>query len=310
MEKNTKMIVILLTLFVSSMPALVQETTKDMSDFPILKGPYLGQSPPGMTAEVFAPGIISTEKYGEVACTFSPDGKEFYFTRHQFEPGTQCIMVSKAQNGRWTKPDIAKFSGKYADLEPHVTPDGEKLFFLSDRPLPGNRKTDENQIWVMEKTEKGWSVPQHHGPGMFVSAALDGTIYFTDMSNWPNPLGIVRSELINGKYVAPVKLEGGVNTPRFGSHPCIAPNESFIIFDSFRDAEKEKGRWPALYVCFRNSDGTWGKAIYLGNEVNHKGSNLGASLSPDGKYLFYSHNNDIYWVDTRIIEKFKPGEIK
>jgi len=31
------------------------------SDFPILKGPYLGQKPPGMTPEIFAPGIISLE---------------------------------------------------------------------------------------------------------------------------------------------------------------------------------------------------------------------------------------------------------
>jgi hypothetical protein len=29
--------------------------------FPILKGPYLGQKPPGMIPEIFAPGFISTE---------------------------------------------------------------------------------------------------------------------------------------------------------------------------------------------------------------------------------------------------------
>jgi len=29
-------------------------------EFPILKGRYLGQKPPGMTPEVFAPGIVST----------------------------------------------------------------------------------------------------------------------------------------------------------------------------------------------------------------------------------------------------------
>ena len=27
--------------------------------FPVLRGPYLGQKAPGMTAELFAPGIIS-----------------------------------------------------------------------------------------------------------------------------------------------------------------------------------------------------------------------------------------------------------
>ena len=32
------------------------------NDWPVLKGPYIGQKPPGMTPEIFAPGIISTEK--------------------------------------------------------------------------------------------------------------------------------------------------------------------------------------------------------------------------------------------------------
>jgi len=33
-------------------------------EFPVLKGPYFGQKPPGSTAEVFAPGIISTKGWG------------------------------------------------------------------------------------------------------------------------------------------------------------------------------------------------------------------------------------------------------
>jgi len=50
------------------------------NNFPVLKGPYLGQNPPGMTPEVFAPNIISTDKR-ELNSVFSPDGKEFYFTK-------------------------------------------------------------------------------------------------------------------------------------------------------------------------------------------------------------------------------------
>ena len=50
------------------------------TDFPKLAGPFLGQKPPGNIPEIFAPGIISTEAH-EFSCCFSPDGKEFYFTR-------------------------------------------------------------------------------------------------------------------------------------------------------------------------------------------------------------------------------------
>jgi len=48
-------------------------------DFPILKGPYLGQKPSGMSPEIFAPGMVSTE-LEEFGCSFTPDGTEVYFT--------------------------------------------------------------------------------------------------------------------------------------------------------------------------------------------------------------------------------------
>jgi hypothetical protein len=31
-----------------------------------------------------------------------------------------------------------------------------------------------------------------------------------------------------------------------------------------------------------------------------------ASITPDGKYLFFRRNGDIYWVSTKIIEKLRP----
>ena len=44
---------------------------------------YFGQPQPSMTPTVFAPGIVSTELGMEFGGTFSPDGKEFYFTRYR-----------------------------------------------------------------------------------------------------------------------------------------------------------------------------------------------------------------------------------
>ena len=75
------------------------------SDFPKLRGPYLGQKPPGMTPEIFAPGIVSTESH-EFSCCFSTDGNEFYFTRRHPELNYPLIMVSKVVDGFWTEPEI------------------------------------------------------------------------------------------------------------------------------------------------------------------------------------------------------------
>jgi len=50
------------------------------TDFPKLTGPYLGQKPPGMTPELFGPGIVSKEGIqGKLFIT--PDGKYLFFTR-------------------------------------------------------------------------------------------------------------------------------------------------------------------------------------------------------------------------------------
>lgn len=50
---------------------------------PNLKGSYLGQKPPGVTPEVFAPGIVSTNNHAEMGCAWTPEGKEFYFGRSE-----------------------------------------------------------------------------------------------------------------------------------------------------------------------------------------------------------------------------------
>ena len=53
--------------------------SQDNQEFPVLKGKYLGQKPPGLKPEVFAPGIISGKYSFHGFLTFSPDGKEIYW---------------------------------------------------------------------------------------------------------------------------------------------------------------------------------------------------------------------------------------
>jgi hypothetical protein len=49
----------------------------------------------------------------------------------------------------------------------------------------------------------------------------------------------------------------------------------------------------------------WGNAIKLNDKINKGDSAIAAYISPDGKYLFYSSNGDIYWVSTSFIEELK-----
>jgi Tol biopolymer transport system component len=101
----------------------------------------------GQTAKVFEAGVLSLKDRVEFGCTFSPDGKEFYFSIEK--PGRHwIIMVTKKENNHWTQPQTAAFSGKYDDLEVSISPEGKRLFFCSNRPITGNGEP-KKIFWIL-----------------------------------------------------------------------------------------------------------------------------------------------------------------
>jgi hypothetical protein len=131
-------------------------------DFPKLTGPYLGQKPPGKIAKIFAPKIISTGM-SESAIAVAPDGKEIFYTIHA--GNSETIITTRIENGCWTAPEVASFSGKYLDGFPAMHPNGSKLYFHSYRPLDKETHiADVVNIWFVEKKGAGWSEPKPIGP--------------------------------------------------------------------------------------------------------------------------------------------------
>ena len=180
---NNKSLILIPILFQISF-AYCQTTTKE---FPVLKGPYLGQTPPGTTPVVFAPGIVSTGLYTR-DITITNDGKEIYFCIS--DPFITGIFVTKQVDGTWTEPVIAPFSGKeFLDIEPHISPDGKKFFFLSNRPPPGKVPKPGwfyQKLWFMDKTISGWSEPKlveepvnSDENEFFPSTTNENVLYFT-----------------------------------------------------------------------------------------------------------------------------------
>jgi hypothetical protein len=270
-----------------------------------LKGPYFGQKPPGMTPELFAPGFISTEKYGEQRCIFSPDGRECYFVRRGEYPKTKIVVTRLLSEG-WSKPEPVSFSSQFSESMHVLTHDGSRMFYNSHRPLPGTTKENRSGIWFVDRTREGWGKPQYFGYGSQVTITKDGTLYYRDPDNHPRDSLIIRRTQ-NGKYSEPEVLSMGVNGHRPG-HPWIAPDESFILFDTWHPDGQGKGKYPDFYVCFRKEDGSWGEPINLGDSINKELHNNICSISPDGKYFFYTYEGDIYWVSIKVIEKLKKSE--
>lgn len=222
--------------------AMLFSTCTQQSDFPVLKGPYLGQEPPVDVPEVFAPGIVSTENNTEFSCTFSPDGSELYFTRRA-PKGGNVIYYTKIEKGVWIKPIPVKFTGNYASHEPFITADNKYLYYGSSRSNPDSPNEElPYGIWRVERTSQGWSKPSYVGLGMYVTATHDGSIYLTDLRGSDvSEQGIAKTSLVNGCFSELIRQKGGMVNPapdrHPGRHPFIAPDESYIIFDSYEKAQ-------------------------------------------------------------------------
>jgi hypothetical protein len=274
-------------------------------DSPVLKDLYLAQKPPGMTPEIFAPGIVSSPDFLEYSLTFSSDGKEIYFNRSGYG-----IFVCRWRDNGWSEPEKPEFAKSYQVGEAHITPDGKRMLVNRYRGL---NEGEQGGIWEFHRIKEDWGNPKFLIPfGMRATSTVDGTIYTTDISGYKKENadgGIIACFSVTRKgYQRDIDPGGGVNTESLDSHPFIDLKERYIIFNSDRPGGLGKGD---LYVCFKNSDGSWGEAIHM-KELNSTEGDWCATVSPDGKYLFYTCNLDqnIYWVDARIIDELKPKELK
>lgn len=262
----------------------------------VLTGPYLGQTPPGLTPEIFAPGIVSTEGW-EVSGVFTPELNEFYFIRNNKESKKQEIVVFTNTNSQWHESVFSPRVGT-----PLFSSDGN-IMHLGKR--------------YRERTEEGWSEVKSLGspfdslPIMRLSASSKGTYYFDEFKQ--DFTGDIRySRLMNGQYEEPRLLGKEINSGK-SFHPFIAADESFLIFDSKRDGGYGDSD---LYISYREQDGSWGKAMNLGDKINTLGWEAVASVTPDGKYLLFSRNMtpdnhenvDIFWVDAQFIENLRPKQ--
>lgn len=240
--------------------------------------------------EIFAPGVVSTAE-DELNATIAPDGKTLFFTRRIARRGV--ILISNRRGGKWSRPRVAAFSGRFSDFDPYFSADGKRLFFVSNRASDESAAKKDFDIWVVEKHGDGWSAPRNLGAPvnsaadeLYPAPAANGALYFS--SNRAGGFGgydVYRAAFDGEKYGAPENLEN-VNSPVSEADQFTAPDESYMIFCAYnRPAGFGDGD---LYVSFNRGGGRWSAPVNLGAEINSAAREYAPVASPDGKYLFYT----------------------
>jgi ankyrin repeat protein len=281
--------------------------------FPELRGPYLGQTPPGRTPKLFAKGIVSTRRgmYGTIA--FSPGGREACW-----KPEGPEMLFMTHENGLWTPPRAVPFKTQDAINVPFFSPDGRRLYFMAaSRDAQGMDAREA--IWFVEKAGAGWTEPAPFDPavnsvGMHWQFSMDraGNVYLSSGG------GILCARFENGRYLPPAPLPAPVNTPhpeedkyRAGEvGPFVPPAGDYLIYSSFRAGTALPCQ---LFITFRNQDGSWSEPRNLSEKLRTEGNDSMATVTPDGKYLFFQSvrggsgaSRGLYWVEAKVINDFRP----
>ena len=252
--------------------------------------------PPAAVPQIFAPGVISGP-LDDASPAFTPDGKTVYFASGD---QSSTLMESHLEDGRWSSPQPAPFSGRWRDLDPAMAPDGSYLLFVSNRPVTPNGKrldlvfegktypTGMN-IWRVDRQGEGWSQPVRLPPAINTSTftfapniAADNTLYYVGQTS-PGQRRLLRARYRAGHYLQPeiVALAGPDDWIR---DPAIAPDQSFIVFSIMPAGRKQN---PRLAIAFRNGGG-WSRPIDLGDSVNDGGTHaMGSQLGPDHHTLYF-----------------------
>jgi Tol biopolymer transport system component len=272
---------------------------------------YPDKNLPGQSPVVFAAGIISLPQTREGALSFSPDGKELFFTQSSADGDKWSIMTMQFQNEKWTAPKVWEQSDRGNNSEAYIAPNGKDIYFNSNRGAPSEKGS--GRIWKSTRTEKVWSKPVE----VLGHITTDKGIWFPTISDSNNLyFGAYLDSLRNlGKsdiYVKdlsseqlPIRNFSSINSPHEEWDPYIAPDESYLLFESDRP-----GGFGGvdIYVSF-NIDGEWQQPVNLGPSINTSAYEVAAKVSPDGKFIFFDRpkpdEQDIHWVSSSVLDSLR-----
>ena len=276
---------------------------------------YIEETKVSIQPKIFAKDFISSDSTAEFGSVFNAAGSEFFYADDT--SGKAIIKYTSIVNGAWTKPTTIISHEKFGFNDPFLSVDETKLYYISNLQEREQDTSNDFDIWYSERLDDGWSEPINAGSEInsvanefYISFTKDGSMYFA--SNIENhktrkhDFNIFKSPLKNGIYQSPIKVSDSINSKRYEADVFIAPDESYIIFCSARRSGFGSGD---LYIYFKDENGHWTNSINMGEEINTSHNEICPFVTKDGKYFFYTSNQDIYWVSTEIFKQIQSRDL-
>lgn len=305
---NFIFLILLLALFLNACSP--KKENPKSNDLSTKETTYLGQKPPGLIPELFAPGVISLEGRSEHGISFSPKLDEVYFSANNKDEDPS-IYFSKLEGKKWSTPKKANFTKgkKVGEMHPFVNHNGDKIYFTAHNEFTLPHHKESVKAWSVNRINDSWSQatqldsPINNDFVFYTNQAKNGDLYYFNVSKRKTYYAPNKK----GKF--PEVYEAGIG----GVHAFISPSQDYIVVNARN--RKDSQRKSDIYVYFKKKDGTWSKPMNLGSEVNSNFGETCPSITPDGKYLFFSRYNEeggipnFYWVSTEVIHKIKPANL-
>jgi len=230
----------------------------------------------------------------QLGLTFSPDGKTAYWvewdgTWGSRNRGQRVIYTAQQENGIWSKPEPAPLSQRYSNEDPFVSPDGQWLYFVSDRPInDADKKLDAN-IWRYSLVKNNCveylsinSESAEYSPVMTSSGAL----YFASARGGGPGEGDIYRAAPLGDGFGTVEILGPAINSRTGEwNLWVSADECELIFEASSRPTNVSASGD-LYYSWRAPAG-WTAAVPI-ERLNSDGSDLMPRLHPDGNTLYYT----------------------
>ena len=225
--------------------------------------------------------------------TFTADGQTMYFNcfDREGEEGSD-ICVSHLEGEDWGEPSIVweVSTREHLEVEPLLSPDGQQLYIMSNRP-GGKGGMD---IWVSDYVDGKWSSPTNLDAPIN-SAYADHCLYFSgddwEIAYWtstrPGGFGgndIWTSERVDGVWQEAKNLGPNINTAASEHHSLPSPDGKSLYITTTRE---DGFGGEDIFVTTRGADGNWSELTNLGAQVNSDQHDRCPAFSPNFQTFFF-----------------------